>query len=280
MRNKYNLYNKVTSLNDFSYNSILRSINISIVIPLYNEENTIGDLINRIPKHENLEIIIVDDGSKDRSVDIIKNLMKKRKLILIRHQFNQGYGKALLTGIKKASGDIIISMDSDGQHNPEEIPKLLIPILRKEADIVIGSRYLGRSNYPVPIYTRLGELVIEKILKILFKQTIKNNQGGFRAFNKTSLKILNNIKYKGMAFTTEILFKASLNGLRLKEVPVLINPRKHGHSYVNIVRILKSITNCIIEYSLKKKNIDINKFFLKKLTDKIYTKFKHLKIFN
>ncbi|MGQ4876901.1 MAG: glycosyltransferase family 2 protein, partial [Promethearchaeia archaeon] len=214
MRNKYNIYNEVISLNNNSFNSILKEISISIVIPLYNEENTIGNLINRIPEHKNLEIIIVDDGSKDKSPEIIKKLMKKRKLILIRHRINQGYGKALLTGIKKASGDIIISMDSDGQHNPEEISKLLIPILKKEADIVIGSRYLGRSNYPVPIYTRLGELVIEKILKIFFKQTIKNNQGGFRAFNRKSLIILNDIKYKGMAFTTEILFKASLMGLR------------------------------------------------------------------
>lgn len=127
--------------------------------------------------------------------------MESNKSIkLIKCDENQGYGNAIQTGIKNASGDIIITMDSDGQHNPNDIFRLIEPILNDKADITVGSRYLGRCNYNIPLYTRLGECLIEKSLQILFGQKICNNQSGFRALKKNTIGIfrrLSLLKIKG-----------------------------------------------------------------------------------
>ena len=181
---------------------------ISIVIPLYNEENSIKTVIKRIPNHFNYEIIIVDDGSTDNSIKRI-NEIKTKKIKLIRHKENRGYGAAILTGIKKARGDIIVTLDSDGQHNPEEIDVLIKPIINNKADIVVGSRYLGHSNYRIPLHTRVGEFVIKKCLWYLYHQTVGNNQSGFRVFSRKSLELFDNMLFSKFGLCTEILFKAA-----------------------------------------------------------------------
>ena len=107
----------------------------SIIIPLYNEQNSIIDLINRIPNHYSYELVIVDDGSTDNSVNKIREITN-RDFKIVHHKFNIGYGAALLTGFKHAMGDVIITMDSDGQHNPEEIPSLIEPIINNKADYI------------------------------------------------------------------------------------------------------------------------------------------------
>ncbi|GAF89316.1 unnamed protein product, partial [marine sediment metagenome] len=224
---------------------------ISVIIPVYNEENSIKDVIERIPNHLNYEIILVDDGSTDKSVLKIKEL-KKDNIILLEHQKNIGYGAALITGFKNATGDIIVTLDSDGQHCPEEIPDLIKPIINKQADIVIGSRYLGKSSYIVPTYTKIGEKIISFFLWILFRQKIKNNQNGLKAFSKKSAKIFNSMMYKRFGLCTEIVFKAAYYKFKLLEIPASVNLRKHGTSYVNLLRLIISISTCILVYGLKK----------------------------
>ncbi|TFG18727.1 MAG: glycosyltransferase family 2 protein [Promethearchaeota archaeon] len=224
---------------------------ISIIIPLYNEEKSIKNIINRIPNYFKHEIIIIDDGSKDNSVkEVLK--IKNKNLSLIKHNENKGYGAAILTGIKHAKGDIIITIDSDGQHNPEEIPILIQPILTNGVDIVVGSRYKGKSNYRVPLHTRAGEYVVNRSLWYLFHQKVGNNQSGFRAFNKNSLKIFNDVIFSKFGLCTEILFKAAYNGFKICEVPISLNERKHGVSYNKVIEIFKSINSIILLYFLKK----------------------------
>jgi len=143
-------------------------------------------------------------------------------------------------------------MDSDGQHCPEEIPKLIKPIMNKQADMVIGSRYLGQCNYKIPLHTRVGEYFIDFFLWLLFGKNVKNNQSGFRAFNKRSLEVFNDLIYNKFGLCTEILFKAALNNLKIKEIPITVNPRKYGTSYVQLVKIFSSILSCILIYGLKK----------------------------
>ncbi|MBD3201152.1 MAG: glycosyltransferase, partial [Candidatus Lokiarchaeota archaeon] len=167
---------------------------ISVVIPLYNEENSIGKVLNCIPNHLNYEIIVVDDGSTDNSILEVKKV-ENLKIRLIRHKTNQGYGAAILTGLKHARGEIIVTLDSDGQHNPKEIPKVIEPILNNNADIVIGSRYLGKCLYRVPLHTRTGELFIKFMLKSLFGLKIGNNQSGFRALRRETLTFFDQMKY-------------------------------------------------------------------------------------
>ena len=146
----------------FQEDNIIKNRFVSIVIPLYNEEHSIQEVIKRIPNHRRYEIVLVDDGSTDNSVE--RALEVNRDIKVYKHETNKGYGAALLTGIKHATGDIIVTMDSDGQHDPKEIERLIKPIINHQADIVIRSRYLGKCNYKVPFHTYLGEFFIEMLI--------------------------------------------------------------------------------------------------------------------
>ncbi len=240
---------------------------ISIIIPIYNEEKSIKNIINRIPNHYKLEIIIVDDGSKDNSVSEILKI-KNKNILLIKHIKNKGYGAAILTGIKNAKGDIIITLDSDGQHNPEEIPILIQPIIDNSSEIVVGSRYKGKSNYRIPLHTRAGEFVIKKSLWYLFHQNVGNNQSGFRAFKKDCLELFDNVIFSRFGLCTEILFKGALKGFKICEVPISVNERKHGVSYNKVIEIFKSICSIISLYFLKK--IRIGKIIPKQIWVRAY----------
>lgn len=225
---------------------------ISIIIPIYNEENSIEDVINRIPNFHDYEIIIVDDGSTDNSIKRVKEIPNKN-IEVIQHEYNLGYGAAIQTGIKSANGDILITLDSDGQHNPQEITKIIKPLIEDKSDIVIGSRYLGTCNYRIPLYTRLGEYFINLALYLLYRKKINNNQSGFRAIKNSSMKsFIFSYKNKGMAFSTEFLLKALENKKHIIEVPISIHPRKYGNSNVNLFKILRSIISIFFHYGLKK----------------------------
>jgi len=243
-----------------------RSINsnllISVIIPVYNEENSIKDVINKIPNHRNYEIIIVDDGSTDKSLQKVRESNQKN-IVILQHQENLGYGAALITGFKHAKGDLIITLDSDGQHKPEEIEKLIKPILQNKADLVIGSRYSGDCDYRVPFHTRLGEYCIKLFILTIFHQNVANNQSGYRCFKKETLEILNDNIYVGMGFTTEFLFECALHDMKIMEIPISLNSREHGASYVNLVQVIKSVFHCIVIYYLKKYKIQLNANFVK-----------------
>ena len=258
--------NMVTEVQNKAPPSLSRTLNsdllISVIIPVYNEENSIKDVIKRIPNHRNYEIILIDDGSTDKSVLKIKEI-ERDNIILLQHQKNLGYGAALITGFKNATGNIIVTLDSDGQHNPEEIEKMIIPILQDKADLVIGSRYLGKCDYKVPIYTRIGEYCVKICMLTLFRQRVGNNQSGYRCFRKEILNGLNDNLFVGMGFTTEFLFECAHNKLKILEIPISLNSREHGTSYVNIVGIFKSILNCIAIYFLKRYKLKINGSIIK-----------------
>jgi len=274
---------KMDEIEDFHSSDSLvqksKEILTSIVIPLYNEENSIKDVINRIPNHRLYEIIIVDDGSTDNSVERIKEI-ENRNLRIIQHGKNRGYGASILTGFENAIGDIIVTMDSDGQHNPEEIPDLVKPIINNKADFVIGSRYLGKYYYKNPLYARVGAYFINVFFRMLFLQRIFDNQCGFRAFKKENIKIFQNMRNPGMGFSTELLFKAAFNQLKIVVIPVTANPRQHGPSRVNLPRILRSVSSCILYYIIRKLEIDLNRSFLQKTIYYFYRKLKKNYIYN
>lgn len=264
-------------LNSISYNDMykhLEKINynkekylISIVIPVYNEENTIYSILNSLPNRNYFEIIVIDDHSIDKSVSEIEKAQKKREIILIKHKKNKGYGKALLTGIKKSKGNIIVTMDGDGQHNPEDIYSLIKPILNNEADISIGSRYLGTYHYKLPVSTRLGELIVEKVTHLIFGQKIESNQGGFRAFDRKIIKIFNNIQYNNYAFTTEVIIRALLYGYRIVECPIKLIDRVHGKSRIILNKLALNLFLLFFRYimiKIKMRILNIDKIKFKK----------------
>ncbi len=256
----------------------LKHASISIIIPLYNEKQTITQVIDKIPNHQRYEILVIDDGSTDGSIERVKEL-KRNDVRIIKHQENQGYGAAILTGMKNATGDIIITLDSDGQHNPQEIPNIIKPIIKNVADLVIGSRYLGDCSYKMPLYTKVGQFVISTFLRLLFLQRVYDNQCGFRAIRKDLVKIFTNMRHTGMGFSTELLFKSAFYKYRIVEIPVSVNSRQYGSSHVNLTRIVRSISSCILYYTLKKFKLNINHLFITKIINYFYKKIKYKKIF-
>ncbi|MFX1363500.1 MAG: glycosyltransferase family 2 protein [Promethearchaeota archaeon] len=274
-----------SNLKNYNLNNSDKKVNyrelhkISVIIPLFNEENTIKNVIERIPNHHQCEVILVDDGSTDKSVERVKEI-ENMDIKIVKHKENQGYGAAVITGMKHATGDIIITLDSDGQHNPEEIANLIKPIIDDKADLVVGSRYLGQCNYKMPLYAKVGGYFIHIFLKLLFLQEIYDNQCGFRAFRKDIKTVLRKMRYTDMGFSTELLFKVAFHNFRIIEIPISVDPRTYGTSYVNLIKIIRSISSCIIYYILKKFRLDINNLILKKIIDYFYRKIKNKKIFS
>jgi len=232
---------------------------ISIILPMYNEEHTIGKILGNLPRGNSIEIIVVDDHSKDNSLKEIERINEDNEIIVIKHKKNRGYGAAIVTGINNAQGEILVTMDSDGQHSPYDLLAMIKPILNDEADYTIGSRYLGSYFYKLPVSTRLGELLIEKLIQIFFGKKIMNNQNGFRAFNRKVISIFKDFKFEGYAFCTEQIIRATIKGFRIKECPIKVYDRKYGNSNIILTKLTMNLFSCILQYILVKLNITIFK---------------------
>ena len=190
-------------------------MNISIIIPAYNEEKTIGEVVRRAKRHP-AQIIVVDDASSDNTSKMA--LMEGAKVY--RHAVNRGLGGALGTGFKIAlieNTDILITLDADCQHDPEDIPAIIRPIIDGQADVVIGSRFLSRQDVPAlrRLYNRAGNIVT----LALFGVKTTDSQSGFRAFNKKAIESIS-IKSNRMEVSSEIIKEIGLRNLRMKEIPI------------------------------------------------------------
>ena len=191
--------------------------NIIVVMPAYNEEIAIGSMVLRARKQVD-RVIVIDDGSTDRTAEVAELAGAE----VFRHPKNMGKGAALKTGFYVASQNgtkIIITMDTDGQNNPDEIPKLIDPILCGSADMVNGSRYVNGNGKNTPKYRRVGQSILDKVTNINSGLHITDTQSGFRAF---AIKTLPAFKFKqnGMAIESEMLMDAAKAGLRIKEVEI------------------------------------------------------------
>ncbi len=232
---------------------------ISIILPLYNEENTIRSILENLPSNNLVEIIIIDDNSSDNSLNEIRKVKNHKNFKIIRHKENRGYGNAIITGMGYASGEVIVSMDTDGQHSPDDIFNLIKPIFDGDADYTIGSRYLGTYYYTLPIPTRLGEVLIEKLIQLLFGIRIMNNQNGFRAFKQGLVPIFSKAKFLGYAFCTEQILQARLSKYRILERPIKVYNREYGSSGVVLRKLTLNIFACLLIYYLKKVKLNLLK---------------------
>ena len=192
---------------------------ILVCIPAYNEEKTIGTVLDKAFRHVE-QVIVCDDGSTDGTNEIAR----RKGATVIRNPYNMGKGRALQTCLRLAdriAPDVIVTMDADGQHNPEDIPLLVAPILDGEADLVIGSRYIEGSSTDAPLYRRVGLSIVNA-----FNQTandgVKDTQSGFRAFNKEALRLFTDMSEDGFGVETEQLSIARKFDLRIMEVPTTI----------------------------------------------------------
>ena len=189
-------------------------------LPMYNEEETIGTVITNVLEYVD-QVICVDDGSSDSGARIAELC----GAIVHRHRVNRGYGGALKSLFAKArelEADCLVVLDSDGQHEPSDIPKLLEPILSGNADFVIGSRFVeGGGSEDMPAYRRLGIKVITAASNLSSDLGIQDTQSGFRAFSKLAIERLR-FDSEGMELSLEMLEDAHEKNLKIKEIPTLI----------------------------------------------------------
>ncbi|AAB84880.1 MULTISPECIES: glycosyltransferase family 2 protein [Methanothermobacter] len=206
---------------------------IVAVIPAFNEEVAIGSVVLLTGEHVD-EVIVVDDGSADRTAHVAEMAGAR----VIRHHRNLGKGAALKTGFEAADADVIVTLDADAQHNPAEIPKLVEPILRGEADVVNGSRYLHGRDENTPRYRRVGQKILDRATNISTGLDITDTQSGFRAFSSASIPHFR-FRDPGFVVESEMLADAAEAGLRIVEVEVGVrydvdgstrNPISHGVS--------------------------------------------------
>lgn len=195
-------------------------VKLFIVIPAFNESAVIYKILKSLPRKINgisdLNIIVIDDGSSDNTY----NEASRAKVPIVKHTINRGVGAATKTGLelaKRQKADIVITFDADGQHDPKDLSKLIQPILKNRADLVIGSRFKKVQKMPKDrlILNWMANLATLAIFGVFST----DSQSGLRAFSKKALDFID-IKSDRMEFSSEVLLEAKKNKLRVKEVPV------------------------------------------------------------
>lgn len=187
-----------------------------IVIPAYNEGNTLPRVLNSLKEKGYTNTMVVDDGSRDDTFEVAK----KHAKVAVRHKLNRGLGGALGTGIQGAlrlGAEYIITFDADGQHDPKDILKVLSPLRRREADAVIGSRLINPEG--MPLKRRVANKIANFVTYLLFGVWTTDSQSGLRGFNKKAAEHIR-IRTNRMEVSSEIIREIGYHDLRFKEVPI------------------------------------------------------------
>ena len=190
-----------------------------VCIPAYNEEIKINDVVKKSLPYAD-KVIVCDDGSTDDTAA----LAKKAGAVVISHEKNQGYGATISTLFdycRKNNAEIMVTLDGDGQHNPDQIPDLINVILKHKVDVVIGSRSL-KDDKDLPSYRKTGIKIITSTINSATNLKVTDSQSGFRAYSKEAINLIRPTE-SGMAVSTEILVKISNNGLSMAEVPITVS---------------------------------------------------------
>jgi glycosyltransferase involved in cell wall biosynthesis len=210
-------------------------------VSAYNEENTIADVLVNVIPHVS-ELVVIDDGSEDSTGLIAEN----HGALVIHHSHNLGKGAALrhcFDLARKRGSDIVVTLDADGQHDPDDIPSLVIPIQASEADIVIGSRTMNmKALKSMGLVTFASNRLVSWLLSARYGGNFTDVQTGYRAFSKAAIqRILPRLKSTGFEIELEIIYKARLLGLKLKEVPVSIRKRTEGKTKFTFLLRIRSL---------------------------------------
>ncbi len=232
-----------------------------IIIPSYNEAETIGAVIERIPKTlpglDQVEVVVIDDGSTDRTAEIARSA----GATIVSHARNRGVGSAFNTGLDKAlemGADIMVNIDADGQFSPDEIPLLIAPILAQEADFVSGDRFTCQGNHTkrphaMPKAKYWGNLVMARLVSSLSSQKFRDVSCGFRAYSREAMLWLN-LTGK-FTYTQESFLDFTYKGLEIKSVPVTVTyfPERQskvsGNLFEYMLRTMKIITRAYRDYN-------------------------------
>lgn len=214
-------------------------ITLSIIVPVYNEEKTVGKILKQLDSLSlpvKKEIVIVDDGSSDGTVIQIKKFLNNSKgsqIKLIKHAKNQGKGKAVRTGISKAKGDYVVIQDADLEYEPKYLKTLTQPIINRESQVVYGTRLKRMPNLkedertPRFLLHYLGNRFLSFLISVLFITWITDMETGYKIFPRKEFAKLN-IKAMGFEFEPEITIKLLKMGFKIKELPIKTVPRSYS----------------------------------------------------
>jgi len=208
---------------------------LSVVIPAYNEEATIEAIVRRVQAVDlgpvEKEIIVVNDGSKDGTGEILKGLSAIRH---IAHERNAGKGAALSTGFRAATGDIVLVQDADLEYNPDDYPAVIRPIVEGHSDVVMGSRFIlyrpklfGKRRSPY-LSHYIGNMLVTSITNLLYGRRFTDYEGCYKAFRR-NLVAATPVGAKGFEFDNELICKLMRKGARIVEVPIHYTPRSYAH---------------------------------------------------
>ena len=207
---------------------------LSIIIPCYNEKNTIEIILKKIIqnlnnyKFLNYEILIVDDCSKDGTIQILKKLVNDRKIVVHFHDKNLGKGAAIQTALRNLTGDIIIIQDADLEYDPSDYHKLLTPFFEANADVVYGSRFLGGGKYSRVhfFWHYLANKILTFICNLFTNLNLTDMETGYKVFKSSALKSIS-LKEETFSFEPEVTIKLSKKKFKFFEVPITYNGRSY-----------------------------------------------------
>jgi len=203
-------------------------MNLSVIIPVYNEVNNIQEIVKRVQATKlAAEIVVVDDGSQDGTREILQKLDGKKKVRVILLEQNQGKGTAVVTGMKAARGDVILIQDADLEYHPRDYPVLLQPIEESVADVVYGSRFLGGSHRVTMFWHMVANKLLTFMTNILYNTILTDMETGYKVFRRKVIEGMN-IKAKRFNFEPEFTAKILKRRYRIFEVPISFNPRDYS----------------------------------------------------
>ena len=227
------------------------NVKLSIIIPCYNEENTLRQIVQEVLKQLDLikEIIIVDDNSSDSSKKIIEELAKENSTIkYIFKDFNEGKGSAIIKGISIATGDIILIQDADLEYDPNEYPKLLKPFIESNADVVYGSRFLGGDYVRLHFFWHyLANKILTFFCNIITNLNMSDMETGYKWIKKKNLDLIE-LKEKSFGIEPEITVKLAKKKLIFYEVPISYRGRSYSEGKKIGIKDAFVAVYCIVRY--------------------------------
>ena len=193
---------------------------LSVVIPVFNEINTIGRILSRVAALPlNLELVIIDDFSTDGTREVLKKLVGMPNVNVILQDENQGKGAALRTGFMHVQGDLVVVQDADLEYDPRDIPRLIQPLLRNEADVVYGSRFIGDEQQDESWVHRTGNAILTGASNLSSGLKLTDMETCYKAFNREVIQAIR-IEQDRLGIEPEITAKLARRGYRFTEVPI------------------------------------------------------------